>query len=143
MKRNFAVYAKDFEDVLLDNFVPFWTKFSPDPVYGGYLCGFMRDGELFHEDKSVWQQGRSLWMFSKLATMQSDMFSSEDRAKFLAYAKNGRDFLLKNVLIAPGDYRCVFLMEADGTPKYVDGFDELDMSISADCFVNAISFYSS
>ena len=46
--------------------MPFWTKFSVDQEYGGYLCGFMRDGELFYEDKSVWQQGRSLWMFSKL-----------------------------------------------------------------------------
>ena len=64
MKRDFSLYAKDFEDVLLGNFVPFWTELSPDKEYGGYLCGFMRDGELFLEDKSVWQQGRSLWMFS-------------------------------------------------------------------------------
>jgi N-acylglucosamine 2-epimerase len=41
------------------------------------------------------------------------------------------------VLIAPDDWRCVFLMEADGTPKRVPGFEELDMSISADCFVVA------
>ena len=65
-KYNFEQYRKEFERVLLENFVPFWTNFSVDKEYGGYLCGFMRDGELFHEDKSVWQQGRSLWMFSKL-----------------------------------------------------------------------------
>ena len=46
MNRNFGLYAKDFEDVLLGDFVPFWTKFSPDYEYGGFLCGFMRDGEL-------------------------------------------------------------------------------------------------
>ena len=61
-----AEYRKQYLDVLLGNFVPFWEKFSPDPQYGGFLCGFMRDGELFLEDKSVWQQGRSTWMFAKL-----------------------------------------------------------------------------
>lgn len=63
---NFKKYKKEFEEVLLENFVPFWTKYSVDKEYGGYLCGFMRNGELFFDDKSVWQQGRSLWMFSKL-----------------------------------------------------------------------------
>lgn len=62
----FEKLNKEFSTVLLDNFVPFWEKYSPDPIYGGVLCGFERDGELFFEDKSVWQQGRSLWMFSKL-----------------------------------------------------------------------------
>ena len=59
-------YKLRLSDVLFNNFVPFWEKFSPDMIYGGFLCGFDRDGELFFEDKSVWQQGRSLWMFSKL-----------------------------------------------------------------------------
>ena len=62
----FEALKEEFSSVLLDNFVPFWEQYSPDPVYGGVLCGFGRDGELFFEDKSVWQQGRSLWMFSKL-----------------------------------------------------------------------------
>ena len=62
----FEELKKEFSTVLLDNFVPFWEKYSPDPIHGGVLCGFERDGELFFEDKSVWQQGRSLWMFSKL-----------------------------------------------------------------------------
>lgn len=62
----FQQYHRRFYDTLVNNFVPFWETYSPDPVYGGFLCGFDRDGELFYEDKSVWQQGRSLWMFSKL-----------------------------------------------------------------------------
>ena len=109
-----------------------------DKTYGGYLNCFSNDGSrLVSTDKYTWSQGRFLWTFSKLATLNSDMFSAEERSAFLEYARNGKEFLLKHVLIAPDDYRCVFLMEANGTPKYVDGFNELDMSISADCFVVA------
>ena len=44
-----------YSDTLYHNFIPFWETHSPDPVYGAFLCGFGRDGELFFEDKSVWQ----------------------------------------------------------------------------------------
>ena len=33
----------DFKEVLLNNFVPFWEKNSPDSEYGGFLCGFERE----------------------------------------------------------------------------------------------------
>lgn len=61
-----AVMREKFYDTLMNDFVSFWEEVSPDWKYGGVLCGFDRDGKLFLEDKSVWQQGRSLWMFSKL-----------------------------------------------------------------------------
>ena len=62
----FEKYKEETLSVLMNDFVSFWESASVDPIYGGYLCGFDRSGNLFHEDKSVWQQGRSLWMFSKL-----------------------------------------------------------------------------
>lgn len=127
-----------FKNELVENLLYFWMPRCIDAKNGGYLNCFSNDGSrLVSTDKYTWSQGRFLWTFSKLATIESNMFGEEERKKFLEYAKNGRDFLLKHVLIAPDDYRCVFLMEADGTPKYVDGFNELDMSISADCFVVA------
>ena len=61
-----AVMREKFYGTLMNDFVSFWEEVSPDWKYGGVLCGFDRDGKLFLEDKSVWQQGRSLWMFSKL-----------------------------------------------------------------------------
>ena len=82
-----AEYKNRISDTLLNNFVPFWEKFSPDKVYGGFLCGFDRDGELFFEDKSVWQQGRSLWMFSKLYN------EFGKKPEWLSIAKNGYDFI--------------------------------------------------
>ena len=65
-KAFFENYYEKINNILMNDFVSFWTEYSVDKEYGGYLCGFDRDGELFYEDKSVWQQGRSLWMFSKL-----------------------------------------------------------------------------
>ena len=49
----------------------------------------------------------------------------------LAFAKNGRDFLYEHVLMGEGDWRCVFLMNADGSPKCVEGHEGYDLSISA------------
>ena len=108
MKRDFGAYAKDFEDVLLGNFVPFWTEFSVDKEYGGYLCGFMRDGELFHEDKSVWQQGRSLWMFSKLYN------EFGKNPAWLDAAKSGYDFINKYCFAENG--HMYFRVTRDGKP---------------------------
>ena len=107
-KRNFERYAKTFEDVLLNNFVPFWTKFSPDKEYGGYFCGFLRNGELFYEDKSVWQQGRSLWMFSKLYN------EFGGRKEWLDAAKCGYDFINKYCFAESG--HMYFKVTRDGRP---------------------------
>lgn len=125
-----------FQKELKENLLSFWLPRCLDTENGGYLNCFTNDGsKLVSKDKYTWSQGRFLWMFSKLASTESDMFSPEERKTFLDLAKNGRDFLLSHVLMGQSDWRCVFLMEADGTPKYVEGFNELDMSISADCFV--------
>ena len=104
----FEGYKKKFEDVLLGNFVPFWTNFSVDKEHGGYLCGFMRDGELFHEDKSVWQQGRSLWMFSKLY----NDFGGDPA--WLDAAKSGYDFINNHCFAENG--HMYFRVTRDGRP---------------------------
>lgn len=80
-------YKEKFEKTLFEDFISFWETFSPDPIYGGFLCGFERDGELFFEDKSVWQQGRSLWMFSKLYN------EFGGKAEWLNIAKSGYNFI--------------------------------------------------
>ena len=129
-------YLEFFKKELKENLLFFWMPRCIDEKYGGYLNCFTNDGtRLVSRDKYTWSQGRFLWTFSKLATMESDIFTDEERAEFLAYAKNGRDFLLKHTLVADGDYRCVFLMNDDGTPKGLEGHEGYDLSISADCFV--------
>ena len=138
MKKTFDTqhYLEYFKRELTDNLLSFWMPRCLDGTYGGYLNCFSNDGSrLVSTDKYTWSQGRFLWMFSRLSMMDSDLFDNAQREQFLAYAKNGKDFLMKNVLLASEDYRCVFLMDASGKPKHVGDYEGYDLSISADCFV--------
>lgn len=108
MMDRFEKYRQQFSDTLMNNFVPFWEEYSPDPVYGGYLCGFGRDGELILEDKSVWQQGRSLWMFSRLY----NEFGRKE--KWLECARTGYDFINKYCFDEKG--HMYFRVTRDGQP---------------------------
>ena len=129
-------YLDFFKNELTENLLWFWMPRCLDKEYGGYLNCFSNDGSvLVSTDKYTWSQGRFLWMFSKLYMMESTLFSKEQKEEFLTYAKNGKDFLYKYALIGKEDWRCVFLMNADGSPKCVEGYEGYDLSISADCFV--------
>ena len=109
---------KFFQEELTENLLYFWMDRCLDTENGGYLNCFTNDGSrLVSTDKYTWSQGRFLWIFSRLATMKSNLFSKKQRAEFLRYAASGKNFLMKNVLVAPGDYRCVFLLDAKGNPK--------------------------
>ena len=129
-------YLSFFKNELTDNLLYFWMDRCLDKENGGYFNCFSNDGKrLISKDKYTWSQGRFLWMFSRLATINSDVFDQEQRDVFLSYAKSGRDFLMKNVLVDENSWRCVFLTDEKGNPKTVDGHDGYDLSILADCFV--------
>ena len=137
-KNELKLLAGFYENELTNKFLHFWLPRCVDSENGGFVNCFDNSGEnLISRDKYTWSQGRFVWFFSKLASMEAPIFSAAERANFLALAKHGADFLMRYCLMGEDDWRCVFLMEADGTPKYVDGFDRLDMSVSADCFVVA------
>ena len=95
-------YKHEFSDVLLNNFVKFWETYSP---------GFDRDGSLFHEDKSVWQQGRSLWMFSKLYN------EFGGKKEWLEIARSGYDFINNYCFDETG--HMYFKVTRDGKPLVV------------------------
>lgn len=101
-------YYKSIKKVLMEDFVGFWEEKHVDPIYGGYLCGFDRDGELFFEDKSVWQQGRSLWMFSKLYN------EFGKKQIWLDAAKSGYDFI--NKYCFDENMHMYFRVTRDGKP---------------------------
>lgn len=107
-KEKFEYYHDKIYKTLMEEFVSFWEEKSVDEEYGGYLCGFDRDGELFYEDKSVWQQGRSLWMFSKLY----NEFGKKET--WLAAAKSGYDFI--NQYCFAKDRHMYFRVTRDGKP---------------------------
>ena len=125
-----------YSDELKNNILGFWLPRCEDTQYGGYLNCFDNRGEkLVSYDKYTWSQGRFLWLFSRLASTRAPLFTESERKEFLRLARSGCLFLMDHCLIAPDDWRCVFLMNRDGTPKKVGSYETLDMSIYADCFV--------
>ena len=107
-KKFFETYKNRIDNILMNDFVSFWEDVSVDKEYGGYLCGFDREGKLFFEDKSVWQQGRSLWMFSKLY----NEFGKKE--KWLEAAKSGYEFINKFCFSESG--HMYFRVTRDGKP---------------------------
>lgn len=125
-----------YSNELKNNILPFWLQRCEDTQYGGYLNCFDNRGEkLISYDKYTWSQGRFLWMFSRLAATKAPLFTRAEMDEFLRLAGNGYSFLRAHCLMGPDDWRCVFLMERDGTPKKVGSYETLDMSVFADCFV--------
>ena len=49
---------------LTENILPFWLEHGLDREHGGIYTSLDRDGSLIETDKSVWFQGRALWVFS-------------------------------------------------------------------------------
>ena len=126
-----------YENELVNNILFFWDEKCIDRVNGGFFNCFDNLGEnLVSHDKYTWSQGRFVWMWSKLASMDNGTFTHAQQAGFLEKAKLGRDFLAKNCLLGPDDWRCAFLLDEAGNKKTVEGWgDRLDLSISADIFV--------
>ena len=124
-----------FENELKNRILSFWMPRCEDKEYGGFLNCFDNKGEtLVSHDKYTWSQGRFVWMFAKLSMTDGVFLTEAERAEFLRLAKQGAEFLMRHSLMGEGDFRCVFLMHRDGSPKKVEGYDALDMSIYADCF---------
>jgi N-acylglucosamine 2-epimerase len=72
---------------LLEDTVPFWFPRCVDHQYGGFCHCLDRDGTLVDTDKSVWAQGRIIWM---LLTLYNTV---EKRPEWLAWAESGVQFL--------------------------------------------------
>ena len=85
---------------LVNNILPFWLARSEDKEYGGYLNCFNNNGsELVSYDKYTWSQGRFVWVFSRLACTEADIFTSGQRKEFLRLAGQGAEFLMEHCLM--------------------------------------------
>lgn len=136
--KDLRLYRELYARELKDNILSYWLPRCLDEVNGGYFNCYDNSGRnLVGTDKYTWSQGRFAWMFSKLATTTADLFSSAERSRFLALAKNGADFLMSHCLLGRDDWRCTFLMDETGRAKPVSDGMPLDSSVYADCFVVA------
>ncbi len=117
---------------LKETLLPFWLNNAVDKEYGGLYTCFDNSGKhLVSTDKYTWSQGRIVWFFSKLSEL--DIFSDEEKRRFIELAGSTADFLMKNCLLPNGN--CTFIMERDGTPKIDPATGIYDSSTFADCFV--------
>ena len=55
----------NFKEYLTNDVLSFWLKNAIDEECGGIFTQLERDGTVYGTEKSVWFQGRALWVFSK------------------------------------------------------------------------------
>lgn len=131
IEKYYDFYVQHLKETILS----FWMPRCLDTEMGGYLNCFDNAGEhLMSKDKFIWSQGRFVWTFSKLATTTADIFTEQERKKFLEYAAHGIDFLRKHALLKD-KYACTWLTDQAGNPKLDTGATVYDASIYVDCFV--------
>jgi len=131
LKENRRVYIEQIKKVIL----PYWLSRGVDEEYGGFFTNFKPDGrELISTNKFAWPQGRMTWTFARLACTKANIFSDEERARFLALAKHGARFILEHCITA--DYTCHLVMDRQG--KALDAGIGLGSTGNtfADCFAS-------
>ena len=77
----------NMREYLTDNVLPFWLDNAIDEEYGGIFTCLDRQGNIYGYEKSVWFQGRALYIFSLAYN------SVAKDARYLEAAKKIYDFL--------------------------------------------------
>ncbi len=95
----------NFKKDLVENILPFWLDNAIDYENGGIYTCLDKEGNIYGTDKSVWFQGRALWVFSKAYNI------IEKNPEYLKAAKNIHSFLEK---CTDTDGRMFFTVTADG-----------------------------
>lgn len=95
----------NFKSDLVNNILPFWLKDAIDYENGGIYTCLDKEGNIYGTDKSVWFQGRALWVFSKAYNC------IEKNEEYLKAAKNIYKFFPK---CTDTDGRMFFTVTKDG-----------------------------
>ncbi|MEY3051436.1 MAG: hypothetical protein RLY31_1221 [Bacteroidota bacterium] len=83
----YRTYADLYRRNLLEDVIPFWQRYSPDPDHGGYFTCLDRTGKVYDTDKFAWLQGRQAWTFAMLYNRYAQ------REDWLRTARAGIEFL--------------------------------------------------
>ena len=95
----------DFKKELQTDILTFWLNNAIDRVNGGIYTQLDKEGKIYGTDKSVWFQGRALWVFSKAYNL------IEKCPEYLEAARCIYEFIGKCV---DTDGRMYFTVTADG-----------------------------
>jgi N-acylglucosamine 2-epimerase len=120
MNYDFRSLANLYRDTLLNDVIPFWSKYSIDWEQGGYFTCLDRAGQVYDTDKFIWLQNRQVWIFSMLCERV------EKKEDWLQIAKNGADFLAKHGRDPEGNW--YFSLTREGEPLIQP------YNIFSDCF---------
>ncbi len=120
-------YGEMYRDELLNEIVPFWTKYSVDWEHGGYFTCLDEQGKIYDTDKFMWPQCRQAYIFSR---MYLDINSN---SQWLEIATNGINFLEKYGRNSNGDW--YFALNREGAPLVQP------YNIFSDCFA-VLAFYA-
>jgi len=101
-------YTELYKANLLNKVVPFWLNYSADTENGGYFSCLNRNGEVYDTDKFMWLQCRQVWTFSML------YLQVEQHSRWLDFAKQGADFLVKHGRDENNDW--YFSLTKEGKP---------------------------
>ncbi|MCD6122648.1 MAG: AGE family epimerase/isomerase [Spirochaetales bacterium] len=119
-RMNFNELLAFYHNHLLEDIIPFWTKYAIDWEYGGIYTGINDDGSLNTTNKYIWSNARAIYTFSALYN-----YVERDK-KWLAIATNIFEFCLKYGRIRKGSWG--FLVDRYG--KMLEG----DKAIQVDAF---------
>jgi N-acylglucosamine 2-epimerase len=109
MNQKFDQLYHDYKNTLLENILPFWLQYGFDRTHGGLYTGLDRNGALLETDKSVWFQGRALWVY---ATAYRQM---ERRPEYQELCDSLVSFI-ENHCFDPSDGRMYFRLSQEGKP---------------------------
>lgn len=121
---------------LFEQVMSFWIEKGIDKINGGIYTGMDREGTIIETDKSVWFQGRALWIFS---TMYNTVVQDE---KLLEFAELCIYFI--NNFCFDQDGKMFFRVTNDGNPvikreRYI--FSETFTIIGFASYAKAINDY--
>ena len=95
----------NYKSELTNDILPFWLNDAIDRKNGGIFTCLDREGKIYGREKSVWFQGRALWVFAKAYNL------IEKREEYLDAAKTIYSFLPK---CTDSDGRMFFTVTEDG-----------------------------
>ena len=95
----------NYKEYLCNDILNFWLENAIDNKNGGIFTCLDKNGNIYGRDKSVWFQGRALWVFSKVYNV------IDKDEKYLEVAKTIYDFLAK---CTHTDGRMFFTVTEDG-----------------------------